>query len=190
MRNMKLEMLEKLRKIAKSKIGNNWVGIESWHYNGKWRVKCIIYQEGQINPCRVELTVGDEISIKKLESLKRVPMHIVYVDSALKELENADFLIDNYEFDKAIKALWGSIIYSLKAYGLISKGCRIVEISLMDLAKEFSKLMEDEAFFDKIRRIHSIVRDPFEVSLETMDVELMREDVRDVVERIINKVLQ
>lgn len=105
MRNMKLKILEKLRKIAKSKIGDNWVGIESWSYDRNWHVKCIIYQEDEMRPCKVELIIKDEVSIKKLENLKRVPMHVVYVDSALKELENADHLIKNSEFESALKSL-------------------------------------------------------------------------------------
>ncbi|RLI79438.1 hypothetical protein DRP05_04045 [Archaeoglobales archaeon] len=181
---MKLEILEELRKAAKSKIDaskiDTWIGIESFYYNGKWHVKCIIYQD-QINPCRVELIFGDKITIEKLENLRRVPMHVVYVDSALKELEKADNLIENGKFEEAIKSFWGSIIYSLKAYGLISKGCRIVEVSIMDLAKEFSKLVEDKAFFDKISRIKSIVGDTFDIL--DVDIELVQEDAREVVEK-------
>jgi len=66
----------------------------------------------------------------------------------------------------------------LKAYGLISRGCRIVEASIIDLAKEFSDLIEDKIFLDKVKRIHSIVKDQFEISLEKIDVELLKEDVR------------
>ena len=186
---MNLEVIEKLRKIAKSKIGDDWIGIEKYHYNRGWHIVCIVYGE-TYEPCKVEITIeeyGEDTFIRKIENIKRVPMHVVYIDSALKELGNADGFIKHEKFDRAIKALWGSIVYSLKAYGLLSKGCRIVEVSIMDLAKEFSDLA-GSVLFNKIKRVQSAV-DQFDSVSERTDVELLRDDAREVVEKIIKRIL-
>ncbi len=181
---MKLYILEKLRKIAKEKIGDSWIGIESYFFNGRWHLICIACKS---NPYRIELAIENEASIVKCEEIKRVPMYVIYVDSALEELENARKLIENNDFDRAIKSLWGSVIYSLKAYGLVFKRCRIVEVSIMDLAKEFSELINDKNFLNKIERI-KFALDPFGAS--DFDLGLMYEDARDVVEKILSRILR
>ena len=178
---MKLKILRELRSIAKNKI-DGWIGMEGLYYcNGKWHVRCIVWQ---IDLYRMEIVFGDEVVVKKLGSIKRIPMYVVYADSAIKEIENAEKLIEGGEFSKAMKSLWGSVFYALKAYGLVSKGCRIVEFSVMELAREFSRFVGDETLFDKIRRIKAVL-DPFEIL--NVDVHLMQVYAVEVVEKVVER---
>ncbi len=148
----KLRTLVKKRNSLKEEYSEKWVGI---CYFGKEGLAFVVYED---YPVKVFRRAGEVEKVR----LKRIPLHVIYADSSLEEFSKAE----KEEAKKAVKSYWGSVLYALKALGLIKIGCRIVEIDLETVAK----IMSPEVF-DNFQKLKNLFSDQFE---SPEDVELVK----------------
>ena len=175
---VRLEVIQKLRKRLRS-ISSYWIGIGKIRGN---EVEVFAYLENLQNPARILAVVRDEVVLKGVEEVKRVPGYVLLLDSAIEEFERAEKFLKEGELIKAAKSFWGSVVYSLKAYGMFTKGCRVVEFSLLDIARDLSVP-------ELVRKMQKIMGDQFDLQIDEANIEMLRDYARTIVERTANELL-
>ncbi len=180
---MRLETVQKLRKKLRQ-ISSYWIGIGRIRGN---EVEVYAYLENSQNPARILAVVRDEVTLERVEEVKRVPSYVLLLDSAIEEFERAERFLKEGDLIKAAKSFWGTVIYSLKAYGMFAKGCRVVEFSLLDIAKDLSA--GDKSISESVRKMQNIMKEQFDLQIDEANIEMLRNYARAIVERTLNELL-
>ncbi len=148
-----LQILISKRNRLKEEYSDKWVGM---CYVGRESLAFVVYEDC---PTKVFKKAGEVEKIR----LKRIPLHVIYADSSLEEFSKAE---KEGNAKKAAKSYWGSVLYALKAVGLVKIGCRIVEVDLGTVAKTVSSEV-----FDSFLKLKNMFSDQFE---SPEDIELVK----------------
>jgi len=167
-------MIEKLLEIRRElkKKYPHMIGISKFGDS----IEFLAYSEGIYNPLRITLCDG----ITKVEEIKRVPKHVVLIDSALSEFEKSGKLIEEGKYNDALKSLWGCVEYALTACGIKIAGCRFVEFTIFEIAERFF----DPQTAKNVRGVYEITHGDL-IPLNELSVNMVREVVKKILERAL-----